>query len=577
MGDNSKKHIRKRKINDTLKSISASKKISKSIYVLLLILHALAILYTVKTTRSDEVWMIFGNPVPVSVFTGVYSSFANICVIFLVVLFRRLGFFTSVVLLFAQFPMMCASIFVRHSYTSIPGIFTNVVTIIAVSLIFANNRRIGKYQEQMREIAVTDMLTGLPNRYACSVLMGELIRKKEKFALVSVNLNNFKTINDTLGHKAGDEMLIEIANRWRILADSGETGTYDFVARLGSDEFSLIIRSYENEEEIYKTIDFYEKELERKIMILNCDFFMNACFGIAEYPNDAPDSGALFSCADAALHEAKRKGGANKVLHFTPELLKTERYLAIERRLRVALENNQIITYLQPQFDLNHVLCGFEALARLQDEDGNFISPAEFVPVAEKAGLIDKVDNSVLTQAADFLSKVNADGKNSLKISNNISVRHLMKNDFIEEIKGLLEKSGVNTRDFKIEITESIMIDSDEKALSRIEEIKKMGMQVAIDDFGTGYSSLSYLQKFPADMLKIDKSFIDVMNDNDASKKYVASIISIGHILNLEVISEGVESLEQVETLKAIGCDYIQGYVWGKPVPIEEAFKLAGL
>ena len=574
MHEDEKKYGKKRNINEVLKGISASKKIPKSVYVLLLVLYAISTFYLIASSRSEAFISIFGNPVPATIFTGVFSSFGNICIILLVVMFRRVGFFTSISLLILQFPMQMVTFFIGKTYSSIPGIFTNLVTIIAVCIIFANNRRIGKYQEKMREIAVTDPLTGLPNRYACTVLMDNLIRKNIKFTLVSVNLNNFKTINDTLGHKAGDEMLKEIANRWRILADSGDTGTFDFVARLGSDEYSLVIRAYENEDDILKTISFYEKELERKIMINNCDFFMSACFGVAEYPNDAPDSGALYSCADAALHEVKRVGGSNKVLRFNAKLLKTERYLAIERRLRVVLENDEIKPYFQPQFDMDHNLRGFEALARLQDEDGNFISPVEFIPVAENAGLIDQIDNSILRKSAKFLAEINKKGFRNIKISSNISVLHLMKNDFIDDIKSVFSEIAVNPADFKIEITESVMIDSDDKALERIEAIKSFGMQVAIDDFGTGYSSLSYLHRFPADMLKIDKSFIDVMNENEASKQYVAMIIAIGHVLNLSVISEGVETKDQLDTLKEIGCDYIQGYIWGKPLPLDEAIKL---
>ena len=565
---------RRKKINETLKGISASKKISKVYYVLILLLYFAASFYTVSSTRGTGVVMIFGNPVPSNIFTGVYSSLSNICIFFLVVLFRRLGFFTSLFLIIANLPMQMISFFVRHSYNSLTGMFTTSVTLIAICIIFANNRRIGKYQEKMREIAVTDTLTSLPNRYAVTVYMEDLIKKSYKFTLVSVNLNKFKTINDTLGHKAGDEMLIEIANRWRNLADSGKPGTMDFVARLGADEYALILRGYVENEDIIKAIECYEEELERKIMINNCDFFMTARFGYAEYPKDAPDAGVLLSCADAALHEVKKNGGTNTMLRFTPELLRTEHYLAIERRLRVALDNDQIMTYLQPQYDMSHKLVGFEALARLQDEDGKFISPADFIPVAENAGLIDKVDIAVLRKAANFLSEINKDGEKNLRISSNISVRHLMKNDFIEEIKNLIDGMGVKAEDFKMEITESIMIDSDEKALQRIEEIKALGMQVAIDDFGTGYSSLSYLHKFPANLLKIDKSFIDVMNTNESSKQYVATIISIGHILNLEVISEGVETSDQIKTLEEIGCDYIQGYIWGKPMPIEEAKEL---
>ncbi|MBP5529399.1 MAG: bifunctional diguanylate cyclase/phosphodiesterase [Lachnospiraceae bacterium] len=574
MQEDAKKTGRQRNINEILKGISASRKIPKSFYALLLVLYAISSFYLITNSRSDAVIELFGNPVPVTIFTGVFSSFGNICVILMVVMFRKLGFFTAVFLLLSQFPVQLLAFFVGKSYNSIPGLFTNVVSMIAVGVIYANNRRIIKYQETMREIAVTDPLTGLPNRYACTVLMDTLIKRKITFTLVSVNLNNFKTINDTLGHKAGDEMLREIANRWRILADSGETGTYDFVARLGSDEYSLIIRAYQNEDDILKTIAMYEQELERKIMINNCEFFMTACFGVAEYPTDAPDSGALYSCADAALHEVKRQGGSNKVLRFNAKLLKTERYLAIERRLRVVLEKDEIEPYFQPQYDMSHNLVGFEALARVRDEDGKFISPMEFIPVAENAGLIDKIDNSILRKSAKFLEEFNKNGNRNIKISSNISVLHLMKNDFMNDIMEALAGIKVSPSDFKLEITESVMIDSDEKALERIDAVKDLGMQVAIDDFGTGYSSLSYLHKFPADMLKIDKSFIDVMNTNEASKKYIAMIISIGHVLKLQVISEGVETQDQIDTLREIGCDYIQGYIWGKPKPYDEALKV---
>ena len=181
----------------------------------------------------------------------------------------------------------------------------------------------------------------------------------------------------------------------------------------------------------------------------------------------------------------------------------------------------------------------------------------------------------VFEQAMEFLSDVLRAKKDSdIIISCNVSVRHLMKNNFIDEIKNVIVKYQVPASHIEIEITESIMIDSLEKALQRIDEIKEMGMKVAIDDFGTGYSSLSYLNNFPSDLLKIDKSFIDLMNTSDSSKQYVATIISIGHILNLNVISEGVEDEAQIETLKQIGCDYIQGYVWGRPMPKDEALEI---
>ncbi|MBR4556282.1 MAG: EAL domain-containing protein, partial [Clostridiales bacterium] len=217
---------------------------------------------------------------------------------------------------------------------------------------------------------------------------------------------------------------------------------------------------------------------------------------------------------------------------------------------------------------------GFEALARMKDSEGNIISPGEFIPVAEKVGLIDKVDGTVFKKAGAFFGELLKKTGANLTLSINASVRHLMKSDFVDEIRELLDTSGIPAKNLEIEITESIMIESFEKALLCIDELKKMGLQIAIDDFGTGYSSLSYLNRFPANLLKIDKSFIDKMNTSDSSTQYVAEIISIGHVMGFDVISEGVEENEQLETLKNIGCDYIQGFIWGKPLSAEDAEKL---
>ena len=240
----------------------------------------------------------------------------------------------------------------------------------------------------------------------------------------------------------------------------------------------------------------------------------------------------------------------------------------------MALERNTLCFYLQPQFDISHKLRGFEALARLKDEDGSFISPAQFIPVAEKAGLIDQIDRRVFRDSALFLSDLIRRTGTDLTLSVNVSARHLMRNDFLQEIQDIVNTSHFPVRDLEIEITESVMIDSAEEALNCINAVKQMGARIALDDFGTGYSSLSYLNTFPADILKVDKSFIDKMNSSDSSKQYVAAIISIGHIMNFDVISEGVEKPEQLDTLRSIGCDYIQGYIWGRPLPPDEAEAL---
>ncbi len=561
----------KKKIDKSLREILIGKSVPKSAYFLLLVLYGVATMFVVRSTGAVGTIRIFGLEVPKLAFTGVYSSLANMCVIFLVVLFRKTGYITAMIILISQIP----SIFIRtlkfNTVSSIPGFFTDILTMLAITAVFINNRRSEKYQKSIRDQAVTDGLTGLPNRFACEQYVQSLARRSDRFAVVSVNLSNFKNINDTMGHDTGDKMLIRIAERWKKLAESGKTGTEDFVSRLVGDEYAIIIREFESEEKISDVIQAYKKELERKLTIDDCDYYMSACFGYAVFPQDAVNDHSLLGCADAAMQVAKSESNTQNLIRFKPEYINTEKSLEIEREIRNALENDSILYNLQPQFDMDHKLRGFEALARMKDSDGNSISPAEFIPVAEKFGLIDKVDTSVFRNAIGFLEKMIHENNADFILSVNVSVRHLMKNNFIEEIKGILDRYDVPPDHIEIEITESIMIDSVEKALQRIGDIKAMGMKVAIDDFGTGYSSLSYLNSFPADLLKIDKTFIDVMNSTDSSRQYVATIISIGHILNLEVISEGVEDPDQIETLKKIGCDYIQGYIWGKPLSPEEA------
>ncbi len=561
-------------IDQTLRHLNLIKEPPKWTFVLVILLYGLATFFVQKSARSQDVLFMFGMPIPKTIFTGVYTALANLCIIFLVVFYKKAGFIATLILLFGQVPSMVVNLFVRHNAASIPGFFTNFFTIVASTIIYISNTLIEKFQKRISYQAVTDSLTDLPNRFACTQLMEDQIKHNLPFTIVSIDINNFKSINDTMGHEIGNKVLVEVANRWKALADSGKTNTTDFVTRLSGDEFSIVIRGYKFKADILNSITAYKDELEKPLTVDDCDYFLTASFGCAEYPADAISSTQLFSCADAAMHEVKRQNSSRSILRFTPDLLENERSLETERKIRNALNTNSVFLNLQPQYDINHNLRGFEALARMKDTDGSLISPVDFIPVAEKTGLVDQIDLSIFKQAAAFLAKVLKEKKTDITVSFNVSVRHFMKNNFIEEIKEVIRTSGVPANNLEMEITESIMIDSAEKALQRINDIKAMGIKVAIDDFGTGYSSLSYLNKLPSDLLKIDKSFIDAMNTSESSKQYVASIVSIGHILNLKVISEGVEQPEQLATLKSIGCDYIQGYLWGKPLPAEEAEKL---
>ncbi|MBR5095563.1 MAG: EAL domain-containing protein [Treponema sp.] len=561
-------------LDETIKKLSHKKDAPKFVFAIILVLYVLASVALKKVASDLSMVFLFGDRIPIQAFAGVFSSISNVCLIFLAVFFGRAGFFTSIAILVVQFPMMIVGLFIAHNLTAIPGFFSNTFAIITCVIIYINNTRIERYQTRLRSQAVMDRLTGLPNRYACAEMAEKFISKSVKFAVVSIDLDNFKGINDTMGHETGDQVIVEIANRWKALADSRRTNTREFLARLSGDDFYLIVWNYRSSQDILDTINCYKAELERKITIDGCDYFMTAGFGYAEFPEDADSSVSILACASTAMHEGKRRSGEKSVMRFSANHLRTAKNLELERKIRFALDNDMVFFQLQPQFDTSRKLRGFEALARMKDADGSLISPADFIPLAEKMGLVDKIDVLVFSNAAKFLADLMAKTGKEVTLCINVSVRHLMKNNFLDELKEIIKTSGISPKNLEIEITESIMIDSAEKALECIKQVKEMGVNVAIDDFGTGYSSLSYLNKLPADILKIDKSFIDVMNTSEASKKYVATIISLGHLLNLKVISEGVETADQLATLEGIGCDYIQGFLWGKPLAPEDAAQL---
>lgn len=561
-------------MNKTLEKLTRKRDYSLSVFILLIITYIVVTFVVATLSRSASEVAVFGQTLPLNAFAGVFSSVTNICVIFMAFYYGKKGYFTALTLLLTQFPFVIMSVVRWHNTGSLPGVFGNVLAVVAITIILINNNKIAKYQETLRIQAVTDRLTGLPNRFACSEIINSLTEKGDRFIVVSIDLNSFKGINDTMGMKAGNQVLCEIASRWKTIAEGGETGTSDFITRISGDEFVLVIRDYDSDEQVMNTIKRYEAALNDRLTVDGCDLYITASFGYAEFPSDADTKDLLFTMADAAMHEVKRAASSDRIMRFTPEILKAERTLELEAKIREALEKEELFFHLQPQYDMQHNLRGFEALARMKDQDGSFINPAEFIPVAEKTGLIDRVDAMVIRKACSFFGELTGRTGKDLTLSVNISVRHLMKNDFFDEIKDVLKSSSLPADKLEIEITESIMIDSVDKALSCIDELKAIGIKIAIDDFGTGYSSLSYLNSFPADILKIDKSFIDKMDESRSSRQYVSAIISIGHIMGFKVISEGAEKTSQIDTLTDIGCDYVQGFVWGKPLTSEDAAKL---
>lgn len=363
-----KNRIVKNDIDTTVRNLSLKKEAPKSAFVLLVLLYVIAYILITRTANSHDTVILLGIPFEASSFTGVFSSLSNICIICLVMLFKRPGYILSLVLIVSQFPMMYVNIFIRQNYRNIPGIFTNFLIILAITFIYLGNRQIGKYQNHIREQAVTDKITNLPNRFACSELMQDLHKHSEQFAVVSVDLNGFKSINETMGHETGDLVLKEVASRWKALADSFTTGTYDFVARNSGDEFILLISDFDSVADVEKTITAYKNELERKITIDDCDYYLTACFGYALFPEDSEIIEDLFQFSDSALHEEKKTGAGSRIARYDPDNITSESTLEIERTIRAAINDNSIFFNLQPQFDMDHKLRGFEALARIKDE-----------------------------------------------------------------------------------------------------------------------------------------------------------------------------------------------------------------
>ena len=541
-------------------------------FFLLVALYLVGSVFVRLTTASDGVLFIFGHPIPHRALTGAFSAVCNLCSLMFVVFYKKPGFLFATITLVIQFPSLIVNVFVGKNYTAIPGIFTNVLVIIAMCIIYTYVSRLDEYQKKIRTQAVTDRITGLYNRYAIGELMKNMVRRKEPFTIAVIKFSNLGNISKVLGQRANDEALVEIANRLRSFGEREITSERSFAASRNAIDFSVLLRNYGSEERLHAILEGISETLSRKMTIDECDFVLMPTIGYASFPEDTDDAGVLSDYAYAAMnHEGSDE---DSIIRFNVSMLHEDESIEMEARIRDALENNRIYYNLQPQFDMDHRLRGFEALARMKDEDGNIISPVDFIPVAEKAGLVDRIDMLVLSESAKFVGALVKKTGSNIILNTNFSVHHLMRTRFVDEIKQVLEESGLPAKQLEIEMTESVMIDSVEKAIDCLRQIHALGVRVAIDDFGTGYSSLSYLQSFPADVIKIDRSFIISMSKSEVARQFVTALIAISHVMKFEIIAEGVEEENQLAFLKEKGCDFIQGFIWGKPMDPQEAAKL---
>jgi len=425
-------------------------------------------------------------------------------------------------------------------------------------------------EKEISFMAYYDSLTGLPNRTLylnrLEQAMKASLRSGKNIGVVFVDLDSFKTVNDTIGHHGGDEMLIQMANRL-----SGCLRKHDTVSRFGGDEFLILLTQIEREADVQKIVDKIMRNFIKPITIREQEFFITASAGIAIYPGDGDDAETLIRNADLAMYNAK-ENGKNQSIMFSNE--RKEEFLQktkLTNSLYRAEERNELELYYQPQVDVDsRKIIGCEALIRWHHPDLGLISPAVFIPLAELTGLIDPIGKWVLQTACQQNKKWQDMGLPPLRMAVNLSVEQFRNKNLVVFVDGTLRRTGLAPQFLELELTESTIIKEAGYIISVLEELKLLGVTIAIDDFGTHYSSLSRLKNLPIDRLKIDMQFVHGISDNIKDAAIAKTIIQLAKNLNLHVIAEGVENEKQFEFFKNEKCDEIQGYYFFKPMPASE-------
>jgi diguanylate cyclase (GGDEF)-like protein len=428
--------------------------------------------------------------------------------------------------------------------------------------------RLESEQKELYKMARTDSLSGLANRNALNEYLERLIIDssidKKEFAFLFLDLDNFKTVNDELGHSIGDELLCSVSSKINTVLPAN-----DFVARIGGDEFAIVLNHYSSLTELTNTIDNIQQCVNEQWVVQTNPINITNSIGIALYPKDGMDIISLMQHSSMAMYEAKKNGRAQ--YHFFTEELnkKVQDTIALDKAMRRAFEDKEYELYYQPKTDVSTgEIVGAEALIRWITPTKEIIAPNLFIPLAEENGFIVELGNWVLKEAIEQQIKWKEKGID-ITISINVATKQLLNQDFEYNLKNLLLSTKVNTSKIDIEITEYLFLEHNQNNLHTLNFIHDNGITISLDDFGTGYSSLSYLKKFPIDNLKIDKVFMDDYKTPEGAI-FVETIVKMGQTLNMNVIAEGIEEKEQLQHLKSIGCSTYQGYYCSKPLNVKD-------
>jgi diguanylate cyclase (GGDEF)-like protein/PAS domain S-box-containing protein len=414
-----------------------------------------------------------------------------------------------------------------------------------------------------------DALTGLPNRTLfldrLTQAMHQAHHERRQLALMFIDLDRFKYVNDTLGHASGDQLLRSAAQRIASCISESDT-----LARLGGDEFTVVTGGYDELLEVQKLAERILVRLAEPFDIAGRECFVSGSIGITVYPDDATEVEQLLRNADSAMYRAK-EAGRNTLRYFTQEMNEAaRRRLRLESDLRRALDNNELEVHFQPIVDANGMVVGAEALTRWSHRDLGPVSPDEFIPLAEEIGIISQIEQWVMQSAIREVAQWRGANGNKLFVSINISAMQCKNLQCFNYVRQLIEECAIAPWQLKLEITERVMIEETESVIELLEAMRDIGVQLAVDDFGTGYSSLSYLKRFPINVLKIDRSFVRDLPDNRDDMGLVEAIVAMAKSLQLQVVAEGVESHEQLAFLHSLGVELVQGFYYSPPLSAEQ-------
>ncbi|WP_172656827.1 putative bifunctional diguanylate cyclase/phosphodiesterase [Domibacillus robiginosus] len=433
------------------------------------------------------------------------------------------------------------------------------------------NKTLAEKSQKLQHMAFYDELTGLPNRYMLNEhLHNALVQcrdKKQQLAVLFLDLDKFKSINDALGHGVGDLLLQQVSERLVSIIKNG-----GFAARHGGDEFIIVLENT-NKEHVVKIINLILFRFIAPFVLNKKKYFITPSIGISMYPNDAENEETLIKYADRAMYAAKEHPSKNYSFYTFAREEAVNRRLQLQNDLRLASRNKELQVYYQPKVNLKTgEMIGVEALLRWKHPTFGFVSPMEFIPLAEESGLMIPIGKWVLKKACEQNRKWYDAGFPSISMAVNVSIQQFHDEQFIENVKEILLETELNPELLELEITESIM-QNIKKELPIIKELKKLGVRISVDDFGTGYSSLSVLSQLPIDYLKIDQSFVKEALSNPSIRAVTKTIIQLGHNLKFDLIAEGVETEEQAHFLLSHGCQIGQGYLFSKPLPPNEIEK----